>query len=91
MNQYLVGVDVQLLLSFAMYVDLTVFAENVRKAGSANLVLNHFRGHRDAGQQRRKNTGRAWETLLLFENVLLGSEEGDGCGRVRHRLPAFNS
>ncbi len=78
MQQRLIGVNVELLLNFALHVGFAGGAERVEQAGAANAGLNHFRGQRDAGKEPGKSSARAGaDGLLLLHDVLLyGDDHG---------------
>lgn len=54
MHQDIVGVHVQLLLDFALDVDVTLLTKDGGQPGSTNLRLNHLGRHREARQQPRE-------------------------------------
>ena len=52
MDQHLVGINIQLLLTLTLHIDFAVLTKNVRQPGTTNFVLNHLGRHRDSRQQR---------------------------------------
>ena len=94
MQQRLVGVDVELLLHFALHVGFAGGAEHVEQPGAADAGLNHLGRQRDAGEQPGKCAARVGaDGLLLLHDVLLdgddhGSRENiaDNCAGGKRRI-----
>ena len=78
MHQDFVGIDVELLLGFALYVDFTDITKNVRQAGAANAILNHLGRQRNRRKQPGKFARSTGEAFLLLKNMLLNGHDGDG-------------
>ena len=66
-----VGVDVELLLDFALDVDGALGAERVAEAAEADFGFDHFCGEGEAAEQPGEGAAGFSEVLLLVADVLL--------------------
>ncbi len=73
--QHLVGIHVELLLHFALHVDVAGHAQNVRQAGAAHFGFDQLRGQRDAGYQPGELARRTRKPALFAQDVLLDGND----------------
>src|SRR4051794_27344455 len=91
MKEHFIGIDIQSLLHFPLYIRLPVRAEQVRKARLADLGLDHFGRKGDSREQPGEFARSGRMPLLALENMLLNGDNRLVCPLAEQfRLNSIN-